>query len=191
MTLGCCVLTLTALAWAQSRPKAGLWEVTTSMSMGGSQMPQGAQMPQNIQLPPGVKLPPGMQMPQAGGSSFGGTTTQVCVTQAMVDKYGGPSPAPQNRGADCQVTDVVVKDNGMTANISCTGQMTGTGTVESTWTDGGATTSSTVHIKGTVQHGSNSMPVDMTMQSKSVFKGADCGNVKPVAMPAGDPGQTH
>jgi hypothetical protein len=189
------VLALAVLTWAQARPKAGLWEVTSNMSMGGSQMPQmpaGAQMPQNIQLPPGVSLPPGMQMPQgAGGSPFHGTTTQVCVTQAMVDKYGGPSPAPQNRNADCQVTDIAKKDSGMTATITCTGQMTGTGTVESIWSDGGNTTNTTVHIKGTVQHGPNSMPVDMTIHSKSVFRGTDCGDVKPFAMPSGDAGQSH
>jgi hypothetical protein len=186
IALGCCVFTVVAAAGAQSKPKAGLWEVTSSMSMGGSQAPQ---MPQNIQLPPGVKLPPGVQMPQGGGSPFGAHTSQICVTQAQIDKYGGPSPTSQSRG-DCKVTDVSMKDNGMTASIACTGQMTGNGTVETTWSDGGNTTSSTIHMKGTVQRGQNSMPVDMTIQSKSIFKGADCGDVKPLAMPA-DAGQSH
>src|SRR5580698_8731636 len=133
LALSCCLF-LASVAGAQANRKPGLYDVTSTMTF------------QQSPLPPGMQAPP--------GSPFSGAprTTQVCVTQAMVDKYGGPSPAPQNRGADCQVTDVVVKDNGMTANISCTGQMTGTGTVESTWTEGGATTSSTVHIKGTVQH---------------------------------------
>ena len=107
-------------------------------------------------------------------------TTQVCVTQAMIDKYGGPSPAPQ-RG-NCQVTNVSIKPNGMTAKITCTGQMTGTGTVEATYTDAN-TTQSKMHMSGTMQMGQNSHPIDMTVNSTSVYKGADCGSVKPFTMP--------
>jgi hypothetical protein len=100
----------------------------------------------------------------------------------MIDKYGGPNPAPP-RG-DCQVTDITMKPNGMKAKIACTGQMEATGSVESTWKDD-SSSRSIVHILGTMQMGSNSRPVDITVQSSSVYKGADCGNVKPVQMPAG------
>ena len=170
--LCCCVLAVAALAQAQSGRKPGLYEVTSQMSMGGAGAPQ---MPQ---LPPGVQLPPGMQMPQGMG---GPIVTRVCVTQAMIDKYGGPSPAPQH--GQCQVTDISMKANGMTAKIICTGQMNATGTVETTWTD--ANTSQTkMHMTGTMQMGQNSRPIDMTVQSTSVYKGADCGDVKPPPMPA-------
>ena len=83
MMLGCCLLALTVLAWAQSNRKPGLWEVTSTMTW------------QQSPMPPGMQAPP--------GSPFGGgpRTTQVCVTQAQIDKFGGP--APQTRG-DCQVT---------------------------------------------------------------------------------------
>jgi hypothetical protein len=164
---------LPSVAQAQSARKPGLYEITSTMSMGGQSMPAAPQ------LPPGVKLPPGVQMPQ--GSSMGGPrTSQVCVTQAMIDKYGGPSPAPQ-RG-NCQVTDISMKPDGMTAKLSCSGQMTGTGTIETTFID--ATTSQTkVHITGTMQMGSNSRPVDMTVESKAVYKGSDCGDVQPPALP--------
>jgi hypothetical protein len=152
------------------------------MQMGGAGMPQ---MPQNVQLPPGVKLPPGVQMPQMQGGPGGGIThtMQICVTQAMIDKYGGPSPAPQTHNSDCQVTDVAMKPDGMTAKIACSGQMTGTGTVDTTFADQGNTTNTKVHIQGTMQMGQDSRPVDMSVQSKSVYKGADCGSVKPIAMP--------
>jgi hypothetical protein len=156
-TLACCLTALTTVAQAQSKPKAGLWEVTSSMNMGGS-MPQGA-----------------------GGGPMAPHTTQVCVTQAMIDKFGGPYSNPP-RG-DCQVTDIALKENGMTASVACTGQMTGTGTVESTFIDGNSTQTK-IHITGTMQMGPNSRPIDITMQSKSVYKGADCGSVKPAAMPA-------
>ncbi len=182
IALGCCIAALAAQAQIKQRP--GLWETTSTMTMAGipqmPQMPQGAQMPQ---LPPGTQLPPGVQMPQGGGMGgpFGGPhTTQVCITQAMIDKYGGPYSNPQ-RG-DCQTTDISIKANGMTATVVCTGQMNATGTVESTWTDPN-TTHTKMHMTGTMQMGQNSHPIDMTMQATSVYKGPDCGNVKPLPIP--------
>jgi hypothetical protein len=100
----------------------------------------------------------------------------------MIDKYGGPNPAP-TRG-DCQVTDIAVTPNGMKAKISCTGNMTATGSVEATFSADGSSKSN-VHISGTMQMGPNSRPVDMTIQSTSVYKGPDCGSVQPMPMPAG------
>ena len=132
-----------------------------------------AGMPQMPQMPQGV------QMPQ---SPFGPHTNQVCVTQAMVDKYGGPMSQPQ-RG-DCTVTNVVIKPDGMTADIVCTGQMNTKGDITSKFTDGN-TTDMTMHMTGTMQMGQNSRPVDMTIHTTSTYKGPDCGSVKPVAMPAG------
>jgi len=176
IAMGCCLLAVALIAWAQSARRPGLWEVTTTMSMGGRQMPQ---MPQ---LPPGVTLPPGVQLPSQGSPFGGPTTTQVCVTQAMIDRYGGAAPAPPNRNADCKITDISIQSSGMTAKINCTGQMTANGTVESTFVDAN-TTKTKMHMTGTMQRGSNSMPVDMTMQSSSVYKSADCGSVRPMPLP--------
>jgi hypothetical protein len=168
----CCVLALAAFAQAQSGRKPGLYEITSQMSMGGAGAPQ---MPQ---LPPGVKLPPGVQMPQGMG---GPIVTRTCVTQAMIDKYGGPSPAPQQ--GQCRVTDVTMKSNGMTAKIICTGQMNATGTVETTWIDANSSHTK-MHMTGTMQVGQGSRPIDMTSESTSVYKGPDCGSVKPPPIPA-------
>jgi polyisoprenoid-binding protein YceI len=103
----------------------------------------------------------------------------------MIDKFGGPNPAPANPHADCKVTNVVQKSNGMSANITCTGQMNATGTVESTYVDAN-TTKSAIQITGTMEMGGKSNPVDMSMQSTSVYKGPDCGSVKPMTMPTGN-----
>ena len=164
--VGCCVVGLAALAWSQSQRKAGLWEVTSQMNMAG--MPQ---------MPPGTQLPPGMQMP---ASPFAPHTTQVCVTQAMIDKYGSPYSNPPN--GSCKVTNISMKSDGMSATVICTGQMNAMGTVETTFVDAN-TTKTNMHITGTMQTGPNSRPIDMTMQSTSTYKGADCGSVKPLAMP--------
>jgi Protein of unknown function (DUF3617) len=165
--VGCCVIALAALAWSQSQRKAGLWEVTSQMNMAG--MPQ---------MPPGTQLPPGMSMP---ASPFAPHTTQVCVTQAMIDKYGSPYSNPPN--GSCKVTNITMRPDGMSATVACTGQMNAMGTVETTFVDAN-TTKTKMHITGTMQMGPNSRPIDMTVLSTSTYKGADCGSVKPLAMPA-------
>ena len=147
MVVGCCLFALAASARGQR--KAGLWEVTSSMSMSG--MPN---------------------MPQMGSR-----TQQVCVTQAMIDKYGGPYSNPQN--AQCQVTDVSLSTTGMSAKLSCTGRMTMSGTVQATFVDAN-TTKTIVQMNMTMGNGQQ---MDMTMQSTATFKGADCGSVQPLAMP--------
>ena len=161
LTLSCCLLALTVLAWAQTTRKAGLWEVTSTMTW------------QQSPMPPGMQAPP--------GSPFGGgpRTTQVCVTQAQIDKYGGPPP--QTRG-DCQVTDFQMKPSGMTAAIACTGRVVGNGTVEGSWTDDGHSRTK-VHFTGTMTMGQNSRPIEWTMEAHSEFKSADCGSVQPAGAP--------
>jgi len=152
-----CLLVLGMLAWAQTR-KPGLWEVTSNMTWQQSPFPAGMGA-------------------MAGHSPFGGGphTTQICVTQEEIDKYGTVPPRTQR---DCQITNVVKKPNGMTADIVCTGHVTGKGNVESSWTSDSRSTSK-VHFTGTMAMGQDSRPVEWTVESTSVYKGADCGSVKP------------
>jgi len=147
MVVGCCFIALAATA--QGQRKAGLWEVTSSMSMSG--MPN---------------------MP-----SMGSRTQQVCVTQAMVDKYGGPYSNPQN--AQCQVTNISLTSSGMSATLTCTGRMNGTGTVTTTFVDAN-TTKTTMQMNMTMGNGQQ---MNMTMQSTASYKGSDCGSVQPLALP--------
>ena len=149
MTLGCCMVALAVQAHGQSR-RPGLWEVTSSMSMSG--------MPAN--------------MPTSGSH-----TTQVCVTQAMIDKYGGPTSNP-GRG-NCQMTNVVLTATGMTANMTCSGQMNMTGTVQTTFVDAN-TVKTTVTM---TMSGGGGQAMTMTTNSTSTYKGPDCGSVQPLAVP--------
>jgi hypothetical protein len=130
---------------------------------------------QKSPMPAGITLPAGMKSP------FGPTTNtlQVCYTQAWIDRYGPTSSG--NR--DCQVTNVVMKANSSTADLVCTGKMSGTGTQESSWTDSSHIRSKQ-HFAGTMGTGANPMPVEWTMDITSVYKGADCGSVKPLPLPA-------
>jgi hypothetical protein len=147
VVVSCCLIAMAASA--QGQRKAGLWEVTSSMTMSG--MPN---------------------MP-----AMGSHTQQVCVTQAMIDKYGGPYSNPQN--AQCQVTNVSVTSTGMSADLSCTGRTTMTGTVKTTFIDAN-TTKSVMLMNMTMGNGQQ---MTMTMNATSTYKGADCGSVQPLAIP--------
>lgn len=166
IALAGCLAAAAVFAWAQGKGRAGLWEVTTTRSIAGMQMPQ---------LPPGTQLPPDVAARMGGGP----ITTQVCVTQAMVDKYSGPPP--QSRG-NCQVANMTTKPDGYTADIVCSGQFNGKGTVDMTIVDADHTRTK-MHIVGA--GGPQGRPIDMTMESTSVYKGSDCGSVQPMQMPGG------
>jgi hypothetical protein len=161
LTIVCCLFALAVFTWAQSTRKPGLWEMTTNMTWQQS------------------PLPPGMQAP--AGSPFGGgpRTTQVCLTQAMIDKYGAPVPSSHG---DCQVANVVLKPTSMTADWICTGRMAGKGSLESSWAIPDHAIGK-VHFVGTMQAGPNSKPIEYTINSSSVYKGSDCGSVQPAPMP--------
>lgn len=163
IAMGCCIFAMALLAWAQSTRKPGLWEMTTNMTWQQSPMP------------------PGMTMPSGAGSPFGGGphTTQVCLTQAMIDKYG--APMPQSRNGECQISNVAIKATGMTADWICTGRMAGRGTLESSWTDPNHAVGK-VHFIGAMQMGPNSRTIEYTIESSSIYKGADCGSVQPLPM---------
>jgi len=164
IALGCCLCVLAGFAWAQSTRKPGLWEMTSNMTWQQSPMPAG------------MNMPPGANSPFGGGPH----TTQVCLTQAMIDKYG--APMPQSRNNECQISNVVMKPNSMTADWVCTGRMAGKGTLESSWTDPDHAKGK-VHFVGTMQMGPNSKTVEYTIETSSDYKGADCGSVKPLPMP--------
>jgi Protein of unknown function (DUF3617) len=161
--IACCVFFLSTFASAQVNRKPGLWEMTATTSWQKSPMP------------------PGVTMPSGANSTFGGGahTSQVCITQAMIDRYG--APVPQSR-AGCQVSNIQLKSNSMSADWACTGMMTGKGSVESSWTDSEHATS-TVHFLGSMQMGQNATPVEYTINATSVYKGPDCGSVKPATLP--------
>ena len=156
ITMGCCLFAITIFAWAQANQKPGLWTITSNMTWQQSPMPNGMTMP-----------------------SMGPQTTQMCMTQAWIDKYG----APVSQSKDCLLSNVHMTATGMTADMVCTGKTPGKATVVSSWS-GGTSSSGKVHFTGSMQMGTNSMPIEWTMVFTSAYKGADCGKVKPLPMPS-------
>jgi hypothetical protein len=162
ITLCFCLFAVANVASAQAIRKPGLWEMTTTMTW------------QKSPMPPGMVMPPGMKSPFSGST----ITSQVCLTQAMIDKYG----APMSQSKDCQIVNISMRASGMTASMVCSGKMNGKGTIESQWPDGSHARGK-VHFEGTMQAGPNTVPVEYSADSTSTYKGADCGSVKPLPMP--------
>ena len=114
--------------------------------------------------------------PFAGGPH----TSQMCITQAQIDR--DQAFMPQSRSG-CRASNIVKRPNGMSADWICTGAMSGKGTVETTWYEDGRSKSK-VHFVGALQAGPNPRPVEWTSESTATYKGPDCGNVKPFSVPA-------
>jgi hypothetical protein len=121
-------------------------------------------------------MPPGASSPYGEGPH----TTQLCLTQAMIDKYG--APLPQGRNNQCQITDVHKKPGSMIANWICNGMIPGKAYIESYWTDSYHATTK-VHFLGSTQVGSGRSTVEYTIVASSVYKSPDCGALKPQPVP--------
>ena len=140
--------------------KAGLWNISTTMNMGGVQMPPEAMARMKAM---------GMKMPSA--QTF---ATQMCMTQTEVDSDKLP-PMGRNE-MNCTSHIVSQTASAMTSETVCNGEMKGTGRVQIAY-------SSPEHYAGSYSfkgavHGHE-------MNTNSSFKGdwvkADCGAVKPYA----------
>jgi hypothetical protein len=146
------------LAGAQAGRKPGLWEVTSRTTWQQSPFA-------------GVT-----QAPDASPETAAPQTTVVCLTQEMIDKYGGPIPQAHDA---CQQSNVNRTAQGMTANWVCNGRLNGKGSIQSSWKDDNHS-SGKVHFSGTMQMGrAGSRPVEWTSQFTSTWKKPDCGGVKP------------
>jgi hypothetical protein len=158
-----CLFAMTVFALAQTG-KPGLWVLTSTTKWRQSPYPEGMG---------GSPAAGGGHSPLAGVH-----TTQFCVTQQYFDKYG--AILPQISG--CRVTNIVKKAYGMTGEMACTGKMSGKLSLESSWINDEHTTGK-VHFVGLMQVGPTSKPVEWTTASSSIYKGADCGSVKPIPVP--------
>jgi hypothetical protein len=145
------------LARAQSI-KPGLWDVTTTTTWQQSPFPAGV-------APAGINGPHTMQM---------------CFTQEQIDRFG--TIVPESHSNSCQVTNVVKTISSMTAEMVCTGRMSGKSTMETNWSDGEHATGK-AHFIGAMQSSQGSKPIEWSATSSSVFRGADCGSVKPMLPP--------
>ncbi|KAA6463379.1 DUF3617 family protein [Acidobacteria bacterium AB60] len=154
LALGGWLLVGTLAMTATPNRKPGLWQITTTMTW--------------------------QKAPEVAGSDAaklqGGThTTEVCLTQEMIDDYG--ALLPHDNGM-CKIQNRVTSDAKTTGEYVCNGVMDGKGELESTWVDPGHVKGK-VHFNGTFQVGSERQTVEWTTDSLSEFKSSSCGAVKP------------
>jgi hypothetical protein len=116
---GIAALAVSAVPAIAGHGKAGLWDVTVSMTMSG--MPG---------MPDMSKLPPEAQAAmKANGVTMNGNTMTVqhCMTQAEVDANG---PPPMRSMKECQMANVQTGASSYSADMTCSGKMTGTGHIQ-------------------------------------------------------------
>jgi len=138
--------------------QAGLWEVSTKTTWQKSPRLPGVD---NDKL------------------RLGSHTSQVCLTQEMIDNYG--ALMPQGRGS-CTIQNRTMAAGKLTGDYICSGMMAGKGLLESTWTDAEHATGR-VHFVGTYMVDSVAQPIEWTTEMTSTFKSSSCGMIKPKPLP--------
>jgi hypothetical protein len=89
---------------------------------------------------------------------------------------------PQTHGG-CQYRNISLKAASLSGALVCTGPMNGSGTVEVQWPVPNIAKGK-IHFSGEMQMRQNTIPVEWTNEFTSIYKGPDCGNVSPAAVPA-------
>ena len=153
--LAAAAVLLTVVPALANHGKVGLWNVTSSTEVA---MPPelAAQMRKS-----GVKMPAAQPM-----------TVQMCMSREEVESN---TPPHLDAGATgCASKLVSQTGSAMRANVLCSGQLKGSGSIEVSY-------QGTEHYNGSYSFKGSSYGRSTTMTTK--FKGdwvkADCGNVKP------------
>jgi hypothetical protein len=155
-----CMLSLVSASRAQTH-KPGLWEVTTKTTIQQPGDPEGHFNSSSL----------GNQ----GGSP---ATLPACYTNDLINKYGIALP-PSLR--DCDLSNVTASADSFRADLTCKGSYNGKGSLESTWTDEDHAVGK-VHFTSKTRDDQPRM-VRWTQDVSAVYKGADCGTVRPRTIP--------
>ena len=166
-----------ALPASAQTMKPGLWEVTSKMG-GSAEMDQAmAQMQQQrANMPPAQRKMMDDMLAKQGigaGSGVGGFSAKLCITKEMAERNEMPM---QHRG-DCKTTISDKSSKGMKMAYTCTNPPS-SGDGQFTFNGDSAYTMK-MNINSSVQGKSQAM----TLDGSGKFLGADCGAVKPIAMP--------
>jgi len=159
---------LPAAAWAQAfDAKPGLWESTSSTTIGG-----GA-----VQIPPEklAQLPP-EQRKMIESMSQGRTTTnttKVCLTKESLEK--GFAPGQMSGANNCTQKTTTMTSSKIVVHVECTAQamipaVSGDITIDRIDSE---------HVKGTIAMSSTTGRGGMNSTFTTKYIGADCGDVKP------------
>jgi hypothetical protein len=177
--LAAAVLAACSLGASAQSMKPGLWEISNKMG-GSPEMDQAmAQMQaQMASMPPEQrKMMQDMLAKQgvgmgAGAGAGAGMTAKVCMSKEMVER----KEFPQQHG-DCKQTASPMVGNTMKFSYVCT-QPPSSGEGQVTFVGSEAYT---MHMD--ITSSPRGKPQKMTMDTNGKFVSADCGAIKPIAMP--------
>ena len=164
---------------AAQQLKPGLWEVTNKM-VGNPQMEQAmAQMQQQLAaMPPAqrkqMEETMARQGVQMGGAAGAGMSAKVCMTKEMVEQ----SPVPVQQQGDCKLTTQQRTGNVQKIAYTCANPPS-SGEGEYTFLGAEA-----YKGKMTVTSSPRGKQETMTMEGSGKWLSADCGTIKPIAIPA-------
>ena len=103
-------------------------------------------------------------------------TMHACLTPEMIEKYGAIVPETPIRA--CQFVNITKRPGGTTADFTCSGPINGSGKLEVNWTDS-EHSKGNLHFSGTIRPGDNEIKIEWNAATASVYKGPDCGAVRP------------
>lgn len=172
------ILAIAAPSSAQTM-KAGLWEVNTKMKSADGEMEKAmaemqsamAEMPadqrkimEDMMAKQGVKL---------GTGTGGAINTKVCMSKEMVER----NSLPIKNSGDCTEKRSPLVNGKMKASFSCKNPPS---SGEAEFKFNGDTSFEMKMHSTTTMEGKNEK---MSMESVGRWLGADCGSIKPLAMP--------
>jgi hypothetical protein len=170
-----CAATLALPAAAQTI-KPGIWEITNNVGdpSGRTQGAVAELQRQMARMPPDQRTMMEQMMAQNGvqlSPSTGGLVAKVCVTPEMVKN----SDLPVSQDGNCSQSHSPVKDGKMSFTFNCPStQTSGNGEVR-------FNSDTSYSMRASVQRGGSPTPV--TVDSNARWLGADCGALKPAALP--------
>jgi hypothetical protein len=171
------VMAIFALPAYATNVKPGLWEVNTKM--GGAEMDKAmaAMQAQLASMPAEQRKMMEDMMARQGvnfsGMSGGGINVKMCMTKEMAARNQLPV---QNQGT-CTTTQSPIAGGRMKFSFTCKNPpSSGSGEVSFT---GDTSYSMKMKATSTVQ----GKPQDIDMAATGKWIGADCGNIKPIAVP--------
>jgi hypothetical protein len=154
--------------------KPGLWEINNKMSGGQMDGAMAEMQKQLAQMPPDQRKQMEAMMAQRGvqmtPGAGGGMAVRMCMTKEMVER----NEVPTRDG--CTTTKNQRSGNTMKIAFTCTSPPS---SGEGDFTFSGDAYTSHMTVKTAVQ----GKPETMVMDATGKWLGADCGSVKPMAVP--------
>ena len=175
--LSAAVLALTCSAAGAQTQAPGLWEQSMTMKSQGGEMEKAmADMQKQMAAMPPEQRQQMEQMMASRGVAMGaqGTTVKVCISKEQAAR-----PAEPRLNGNCTQTDVQRSGNTVKFRFECSKPQASKGEGEWTFVNDKAYTGKT-----TMQAEAGGKPQQMSMDMSGKWLAADCGDVKPRAMPA-------